>query len=348
MIEVSRLARLLVCGAIGGGLVACGGGGSDSGGSTPTVEPPAVLKPEGTMRVEGTKVKSAAGVNFVMRGINLQYGDNPAERLSMIDEIAATGANTIRLELRSNTTAAQLRAALDKIVGYGMVAVLMYWESDVTCQADTAGFKVALTRWTDTWKSVLGDAKYKANIVLNVANEWGDVDANDTFGTTYRDAITKLRAAGYQFPLMIDAAHCGQDYSVFANRGATKIFEADPYRNVIFSTHAYWNYTGSSAIDAAINAVQSQSVPFVWGEFGQANFQADSGHATDHRYLILRAEQLGIGYTAWSWYGNGTEAKALDMRQPGETAVLTAYGQEVVEGSSIFKGIRATSALLGN
>ena len=327
-------------------LAACGGGGSDNAAS-PTTTIPTAVKPEGTLRVESGTIVSATGTPFVMRGINLQYGDDPTNRLAMIDEIADTGANAIRLELRSSTTAAQLRAALDEIVARGLVAVVMYWETDVTCQADTKGFETAMTRWTDTWKSVLGDAKYKANLILNIANEWGDVDTQDTYGATYRDAITQLRAAGYQFPLMIDAAHCGQQYSVFTNGGATRLAQTDPYRNVIFSTHAYWSYQTPALIDAAISAVQGQGLAFVWGEFGQAAFQASTGNATDHRYLIRRAEDLGIGYLAWSWYGNGDDAKALDMRQAGATPSLTSYGQEVVEGGSSFKGIRATAVLLG-
>jgi mannan endo-1,4-beta-mannosidase len=328
-------------------LAACGGGGGSSS-STDTSTPTTVQKPDGTMRVEAGAVLSASSKSFVMRGINLQYGDDPSSRLAMIDEIADTGANTIRLELRSSTTADQLRSALDEIVARGLVAVVMYWESDVTCQSDTKGFEVAMTRWTDTWKAVLGDAKYKANLVLNIANEWGDANAKDAYLNTYRDAIARLRAAGYQFPLMIDAASCGQQYSVFANGGATALAQADPYRNVIFSTHAYWSYQTSAAIDAAIAAVQGQGQAFVWGEFGQAAFQASTGNATDHRYLIKHAEDIGIGYLAWSWYGNGGDAQVLDMRQAGVTPLLTAYGEEVVNGGSSFKGIRATSVLIGN
>jgi len=290
-------------------------------------------------------IVSATGKPFVMRGINLQYGDDPGTRLPMIDEIADSGANTVRLQLRRDTSARQLAAALDRIVARNMVAVVMYWEDDVTCKAGSSGLRTAMKRWTDTWREVLSDPRYRAHLVLNIANEWGEADAGDSFGNTYRAAVVQLRAAGYEFPLMIDAAHCGQDYSVFANGGAARIAAVDRYRNLIFSTHAYWRYQTHKAIDDAVAAVRDQRLAFVWGEFGQAAFQADIGQATDHSYLIGRAEATGVGYIAWSWYGN--DARALDMRDSGPKAALTRYGRELVEGGAGFKGIRATSTPAG-
>ena len=307
-----------------------------------------VVVPDGTLRVAHGVIQSPTGKPFVMRGINLQYGDDPGARLPMIDEIADTGANTVRLQLRRDTSARQLRAALDRIVARNLVAVLMYWEDDVTCRSGTAGMRTALKHWTDTWHEVLVDPKYRAHLVLNIANEWGEPDAQDTFGNIYRAAVVQLRAAGYAFPLMIDAAHCGQNYSVFAKGGATRIAEVDRYRNLIFSTHAYWSYQTLKAIDDAVAAVRDQGLAFVWGEFGQKAFQADIGQATDHRHLVSQAEATGVSYIAWSWYGNGADARALDMRDAGSKPTLTTYGHELVEGGTSFKGIRATAVPAGS
>lgn len=299
--------------------------------------------PRRTMRVEGTRLLSASGQPFVMRGINLQYGDAPTERLPMIDEIADTGANTIRLLLRRNTTAQELQQGLDRIVARGMVAVVMYWEEDVTCKDGLEGFEAAMLRWTTTWREVLSRPAYQDRLVLNIVNEWGEPDAQDTFGATYRSAIAALRRVGYEFPLMIDAAHCGQNYSVFENGGARRLFEADPLRNMIFSGHAYWSYQTAAAQEAVIAVVQGQGLAFAWGEFGQAAYQAEIGRGTDHRALIRHAEAHDIHYLAWSWYGNGVEDRILDMRHPGPKPVLTPYGREIVEGGPGFKGIRATA-----
>lgn len=60
--------------------------------------------------VRGGDILATNGQVLTLRGINLQYGDNPQERLTSIGPIASTGANAIRLQLRRNTTAAQLRS----------------------------------------------------------------------------------------------------------------------------------------------------------------------------------------------------------------------------------------------
>lgn len=308
-----------------------------------TAAQPARRATAGGLRVQGTRLLSATGRPFVMRGINLQYGDAPAERLPMIDEIADTGANTIRLLLRQGTTAPEVRQAMDRIVARGLAVVVMYWDEDVTCKSAVEGFQVAMARWTTTWRDVLLDPAYRDRLVLNIVNEWGEPDAQDTYGTTYRQAIVALRRAGYTCPLMIDAAHCGQQHSVFDRGGARRLFEADPLRNVIFSCHAYWSYQTPAALEAAVALVQRQGLAFAWGEFGQAAYQADIGRGTDHRHLMRHAEANGIHTLAWSWHGNGVQDRILDMREPGPTPVLTAYGRELVEGGEGFRGIRATA-----
>jgi mannan endo-1,4-beta-mannosidase len=326
----------------------------------PTVTPVTAVTPPADVIVARTgSLYSASGQKLVLRGINLQYGDAPSVRLAGINAIAATGANAVRLELRNATTAAELTAALDAIVAKNMVAVLMYWEGDVTCQSYTQGFDRAMDRWLNTWKPVLSNAKYRRHLILNIANEWGEPDSADTYGTTYRAAITKLRAAGYAFPLMIDAAHCGQNFSVLTNGGAARIAGADKYRNIVFSVHAYWSYQTGPLIEAAATAVRASGYPFVWGEFGQLAFQP--GQATDHRYLMQMSNRDGLGYLAWSWKGNGTwdNQTVLDMSSSeGLVSVsaatpyglqLTTYGLQVVNGTTIgttvVPGLRATSVV---
>lgn len=299
--------------------------------------------PPGVLRVDGTRLLSATGQPFVMRGVNLQYGDAPAERLAMIDEIADTGANTLRLLLRRDTPAPALRLALERSAARGLAVVAMYWDEDVTCKSAVDGFQVAMARWTTSWREVLLDRAWRDRLVLNIVNEWGEPDAQDTYGSTYRRAIRALRRAGYECPLMIDAAHCGQQHSVFDRGGARRLFEADPLRNLIFSCHAYWSYQTPAALEAAVALVQRQGLAFAWGEFGQADYQAELGRGTDHRHLVRHAEANDIHYLAWSWHGNGVQDRILDMREAGPAPVLTAYGREIVEGGEGFRGIRATA-----
>lgn len=333
--------------AVSLGLGACGGGG-DSSSSTTNASPVVSGTPAaGWMRVHQGQILSASGQAVLLRGINLQYGDWPPDRLAGIDAIADQGANAIRLQLRANTTAAQVRAALDAIVARGLVAMPMYWEDNVTCTHNTTGFASALTHWTVTWKDVLADAKYRGHLLLNIANEWGQSSQLTDWLAHYSSAIAQIRAAGLQMPLVIDAPDCGQTASVFSASTAKTLLAADPITNLVFSVHAYWSYQTASQIKAAVDTVRATGVPMVWGELGQRAFQASSGHGTDHRALMQDANQRSVGYLAWSWYGNGGEATVLDMATAASGGSLTAYGQEVLGGFSLdgqaVAGLRATS-----
>jgi mannan endo-1,4-beta-mannosidase len=303
-----------------------------------------------TMKISGSKLYDANGKEFIMRGLNLQYGDYPAERIQSINPIASTGTNTIRLELRSNTTASELAAALDAIVAKKMVAMVMYWESDVTCTGGTSGFNTAMSRWTSTWKSVLSDSKYQKYLLLNIANEWGGKGtAYSVYEDSYVSAIKQLRSVGYKFPIVIDAPDCGQNYSQLAS-SASKFKAADSLGNTMLSLHAYWSYQNSSKISAAMTALNSTGMPWVWGEFPSNQFQASIGQNTDHVSLMKLANSNGVGYLAWSWRGNGSgEEQKLDMSNSyTSSSSLTWWGQEVIEGASSgsVPGIRATSKLV--
>lgn len=332
-------------------LPACGGGGGAAAGTEAAPTPPQATvqgrPPAGWMRIEGGQIVSASGRPVLLRGINLQYGDSPASRLPAIDAIADQGANAIRLQLRRNTTAAQLRAALDAIVARGLVAIPMYWEEDVTCTHDTAGFATAVQRWTVTWKDVLADPRYRAHLVLNIANEWGQSSRLQDWQDRQVDAIRQIRAAGLAMPLMIDAPDCGQTPGAFSAATAARLLAADPYTNLVFSVHAYWRFQTAALIQAAVDQVRATGVPMVWGEFGQLAFQAASGNATDHRALMRDANRRAVGYLAWSWYGNGPEAVLLDMATRDSGGSLTAYGRQVIEGTTLdgeaVAGLRATS-----
>jgi mannan endo-1,4-beta-mannosidase len=334
-------------------LAACGGGGTATpatGVAPPSEAPVTATPPSGWMRVAQGELRSASGHAVLLRGINLQYGDWPEGRLAGLAAIADQGANAVRLQLRRDTTAAQLRAALDELLARGMVAIPMYWETDVTCTHDTQGLATAMTRWTQTWREVLLDSRYRGMLVVNIANEWGSSAQLADWRSRMAAAITQLREAGLAMPLMIDAPDCGQLATAFDSATVAAWLAADPYDNLVLSVHAYWRYQTAALITEAVDQVRAQGLPMVWGEFGQRAFQADSGHATDHLALMRDANRRSVGYLAWSWYGNGPEAAVLDMATQISGGELTAYGREVVEGATLdgepVAGLRATSQRL--
>jgi len=181
------------------------------------------------------------GSPFIARGINLQYGDNPKAALPGIRAIASTGANIIRLQVRRDTPAKELRQALDAAVKRKLPVMVFYWEPDITCGTDSARLRrdtgdLWLTRWAD----VLNERKYQPWLMLNIANEWGTSKGDYTgYIATYNDLIRAMRARGYRAPIVIDAADCGQATGSFLDGRGKTLQADDPLHNLIVSVHAY-------------------------------------------------------------------------------------------------------------
>ena len=277
-------------------------------------------------------IYSPDGSRFIARGVNLQYGDNPAQALPAIGAIHGVGANIVRLQLRRNTTAEELRAALDEAVEYKIPVMAFYWESDITCGRDSALLRRDTEDlWLSRWAGVLLDAKYQPYLMLNIANEWGtsDNDYSD-YLNTYFDLIKAMRARGFRVPIVIDAAHCGQATGSFLEGRGRALYDADPLRNLIVSVHPYhhlWN--SPDKIDRNINDLRAACVPFLLGEFGDRELVED-GNSVDHLHLMRAAKEKGVGWIVWSWKGNGKATRVLDMSTDYGKAELTRRGKEIV------------------
>ena len=272
------------------------------------------------------------GAAFTARGVNLQYGDDPERALPAIAAIAGVHANIIRLELRRNTTAWQVRRALDAAVRRKIPVMVMYWESDITCGTDSALLQRDVRAlWLERWAGILREAKYQPYLMVNLANEWGGADGNYAgYLATYGDLIKEMRAKGYRMPLVVDAAECGQDTGSFLQGRGAQLQAADPLHNVIVSVHAYNKYWRDDAlIDRHIAELRAAGVPFLIGEFGDRELVED-GNAVDHLHLMATAGAAGVGWIAWSWKGNGGATRVLDMSRDYGSADLTRRGQDIV------------------
>lgn len=322
-------------------LTACGGGGDAADTTTGDPTPGTT----GQITASDGQIFSATQTPFLLRGVNLQYGDNPATAQPAIDAIALTGANTVRLQLRATTTAEQLKSALDDIVAHGMVAMPMYWEEDITCHSDVAIFNNAITTlWLGRWKSVLQDEKYRGKIMLNIANEWGSSQDYDSFITTYQQAIRDFRQQGLHMPLVIDGADCGQDANSFLQGRGNQLLKQDVDKNLIFSLHAYYDqWRSASQMTAILTQYRAAQLPLIIGEFGDDEFQRDEQHNVDHLALMQVTAEQNIGWLAWSWKGNGSGYEVLDMSIRYSPMDLTRRGEDIVYGNH---GLQATSKLI--
>ncbi|MCR6658415.1 MAG: glycoside hydrolase family 5 protein [Asticcacaulis sp.] len=298
--------------------------------------------PAPLFHTEGSEILRPDGTPFIARGINLQYGDNPKAALPAIRAISSTGANIIRLQLRRNTSAKDLRKALDAAIRRKLPVMVFYWESDITCGTDSARLRrdtrdLWLTRWAD----VLNERKYQPYLMLNIANEWGTSKDNYAgYMATYTDLVRAMRARGYRAPIVIDAADCGQATGSFLEGRGKTLQALDPLHNLIVSVHAYnkpWN--SPEKIDRNIADLRHEGVPFLLGEFGDRELVED-GNAVDHLHLMQAAQDTGTGWITWSWKGNGGVTKVLDMSESYGKVRLTRRGHEIVDGPY---GLRATA-----
>jgi len=104
-------------------------------------------------------------------------------------------------------------------------------------------------------------APHMQEIAINIANEWGGY-ASPTgtvtyaqWQSSYESAVSALRAAGYTCPIVIDVLQYGEDFNIFYGGYAQNVFNSDPLKNVVFSTHLY----GDTSVYAYITSITNAS-----------------------------------------------------------------------------------------
>lgn len=286
MIHKKSLAVLLGSALL---LQACGGsmlGSSDAEDYKMTPEPvtddPTKARPSANapvIKTDGIDLRLADGQAILLRGANLLFGDDPLNSIHGIKAIRETGSNVVRLQLRADTSAQNLEAALNQIVEHNLVAVLSLWEPEpqLYCSDDdTAINKAVADLWLNRWLPVIAQDRYQPSLMINIASGWGPKDIFDgysigyrTYIDTYKTLIRQFRRAGFNVPLVIDAPGCGADYHAFVSGRGKELLAADEKKNLVLSVHGFgapWN--SASKIISAVGQLQSQNLPVVMSEFG--------------------------------------------------------------------------------
>jgi mannan endo-1,4-beta-mannosidase len=288
--------------------------------------------------VSGSQILDANGNPFVMRGVNHAHTWY-ADRFSSFADIKALGANTVRVVLSSGgrwtrNDAADVSRVIAECKRLRLICVLEV--HDTTGYGEQAG-ATTLASAVDYWisiKSTLdGQEPY---VILNVGNEpYGNNNATAWTADT-RNAITRLRAAGFAHSIMVDAPNWGQDWQFVMRDNAASIFASDPQRNTIFSIHMYGVFDTAAEITDYLGRFQSAGLPIVVGEFGHNHSDGNPDEDT----ILATAQARGIGYLGWSWSGNGGGVEYLDMVTNFNPAQLTSWGTRIFNGVN---GIKATS-----
>ncbi|GAA3968430.1 cellulase family glycosylhydrolase [Streptomyces marokkonensis] len=270
------------------------------------------------------------GNDFVMRGVNHAHTWYPGETQSLAD-VKALGANTVRVVLSdghrwSENSPEDVAAVVGQCKANRLICVLEVHDTTGYGEDAAAG---TLDHAADYWiglKDVLaGEEDY---VVVNIGNEpWGNTDPAGWTEPTVA-AIGKLRAAGFQHTIMVDAPNWGQDWQGVMRANAQSVYDADPTGNLIFSIHMYSVYDTAQEITDYLNAFVDAGLPILIGEFGGP---ADQWGDPDEDTMMATAEQLGLGYLAWSWSGNTDPV--LDLALDFDPSRLSSWGERIFHGA---------------
>lgn len=249
-----------------------------------------------TMYVEGRHLYTAAGEKVVLRGVNEMFIWSDDVRGEIIyPEIAKSGANVVRIVWTREGDIKDLQANIENCLAHGMIPMVELH--------DATGDLSKVPELVDFWISqdMLDTIeKYQKWFVLNIANEAGDGDVTpDQVLDTYRPAIARIRAAGVSTPLVIDASDWGKDEEVIL-RTWRQLRAADPLQSVLFSVHTYWVKNQQERLDALLDAVVEDEIPFLFGE-GPQQVGYDCESEFPWRDLIAQCQEKEVGWIAWSW-----------------------------------------------
>ncbi|WP_075188322.1 glycoside hydrolase family 5 protein [Teredinibacter haidensis] len=294
--------------------------------------------------VSGTKLLDANGQRFVMRGVNHAHTWYRNELSTSLEDIASTGANTVRVVLSNGDRwTKDSSSSVANIIG-GCKAnqlICMLEVHDSTGYPEQSGsthLSNAVDYWIEIGDVLKGEEDY---ILINIANEpFGNtgVAAND-WKDSHIAAITRLRNDGFTHTLVVDGPNWGQDHNDTMYNDATAVFAADSLSNTIFSVHMYQVYATKERIEDYIGGfLAHNSIPLIVGEFG-ADHQ---GANVDEDTIFAYTEEKGVGYLGWSWSGNGDCCVSLDIVEGFDVSRLSVWGERLVNGAN---GIKATSVL---
>jgi mannan endo-1,4-beta-mannosidase len=290
------------------------------------------------LRISNGRLVEANGTPFIMRGTSHAHTWFSSQTSSFAN-IKSLGANAVRVVLsggrwQPSNNAADVANVVNLCKTNRLICVLE--------NHDTTGFGEQQNEWTlsravDYWISVQSALTGQENYVLiNIGNEpIGNNNAAQWTQATV-SAIQRMRNAGFDHTLVVDAPNWGQDWQFVMRDNAPTVAAADVDRNTLFSVHMYGVFNTAPEVVDYLQSFQSRNLPIMIGEFGFNHSDGDP----DEDAIMAQAVQRGIGYLGWSWSGNGCCVEYLDQVTNFNVNQLTSWGQRLFNGAN---GIRDTA-----
>jgi mannan endo-1,4-beta-mannosidase len=278
--------------------------------------------------VQGRHLYDRCGEQVVLRGVNeMVVWSANQDGTPFFSEIARTGANVVRIAWTTDGSVSNLERAITNALGVDLIP--MPELHDAT--GELSGVSACVDWWVrnDVVQMI---QRYEERMVLNIANEAGDDAVTEQqFVSTYSSAITRMRNAGINVPLIIDASSWGQDIDMLQAAGPALV-DADPDGNVMFSVHMWWGDPAGDRVRTELQQSADEGLPLIVGEFALSAFSGCGDNPFAYRVLLSEAERLQIGWLAWSWGGvdNADCAPTFDMTTNGTFGSWeNAWGEEV-------------------
>jgi len=293
------------------------------------------------IRISNGRLVEANGTALVLRGINHPHTWFKTQTSSFAN-IKAAGANAVRVVLSGGRwqpadTATDVANVINLCKTNRLICVL---ENHDTTGFNEQGGAVSLDQSVNYWISVQSALTGQENyVILNIGNEPfgnGGSPNSTTWPTATAAAIQRLRNAGFQHTIMVDAPNWGQDWNFVMRDNAPTVRAADPSGNVIFSVHMYGVYDTAAEVTSYINSFTSRSLALCVCEFG---FNHSDGNP-DEDTIMSATQAAGIGNMAWSWSGNGSPVEYLDLVVGFNPAQRSSWGTRYITGAN---GLSTTS-----
>lgn len=155
------------------------------------------------LSIQGKHLVDGNGSTVVLRGVNHPHAWYASDTAAAIPQIAATGANSVRVVMAmgakwSRTSASEIQTIIQLCKQNNMIAVLEFHDGTGWGEeSGTAHISAIADYWvsSDVMAVVKGQEDY---VIINIANEpFGNGVPASTYTNDTIAAIQKLRNAGY-------------------------------------------------------------------------------------------------------------------------------------------------------
>jgi mannan endo-1,4-beta-mannosidase len=291
------------------------------------------------IRISNGRLVEGNGSSLVLRGINHAHTWYKTQTSSFAN-IKATGANSVRVVLSGGRwqpadTAADVTNVINLCKQNRLICVLENHDTTgFNEQSGAVSLDASVNYWISIQSALTGQENY---VILNIGNEpYGNGSSVTSWPTDTANAIRRLRSAGFQHTIMVDAPNWGQDWQFIMRDNAPTVAAADTTGNTIFSIHMYGVFDTAAEVNSYVDSFTSRGLPLCICEFGNMHSDGDPNEDA----IMSKARTANIGMMGWSWSGNGGGVEYLDMVTGFNPAQRSAWGTRYIAGTD---GVSSTS-----